>query len=35
LIEFVAWFLSVALDQVTFMSDLFDPDCRSALPSAC
>jgi hypothetical protein len=24
LIEFVTWFLRVALDQVTFMSELFD-----------
>jgi Fic family protein len=26
LIEFIAWFLRVALDQVTFMSELFDLD---------
>ena len=26
LIDFVAWFLSVALDQITFMSELFDLD---------
>src|SRR6266852_2009645 len=26
LIDFITWFLSVALDQVTFMSDLFDLD---------
>ena len=26
LIEFVTWFLRVALDQVTFMSELFDLD---------
>jgi hypothetical protein len=26
LIDFVTWFLSVALDQVTFISELFDLD---------
>jgi Fic family protein len=30
LIEFVAWFLRVALDQVTFMSELFDLDNLSS-----